>query len=384
MIKRICALFCALTLLFLPCAAQEMSMDEAVDRAFARSKTVGGALVVALGDEIVYERYYGVQDQRTGVPITEKSYFRCASVTKLVTGLGLLRLMDDGVLAPDDDISGYLGYTVRNPRYPDDPITLRQLMSHTAGLSEEASWTRKDALLREMLEVTQKARANFKKVRPGTKYEYSNFGAGVTGSIVEAVTGQDISSFMREKVFSPLGIDAAYSVTQLHEPEYIVAAHRTDGSVKVSPSYMLQQEYVAEPSPDTHYRLTTGSLFIRPRDLAKLGVALCGDGAVDGVRLVSEKAIALTREAQSTETTGITARSPYSFFVIRQEGLFEGRTVYGHQGTSDGIVANLYVEPVSGLTMVVMSNGCAALRDHGVMSLTRRLAAIVEDAYLGE
>ena len=382
--RRILALLLALLLFAAPCAAQDMAMDDAVDRAFQKSKAVGGALVVALGDEIVYERYYGVQEQKTGVPVSADSYFRCASVTKLVTGIGLLRLMEEGVLEPDTDISEYLGYTVYNPRFPETPVTLRQLMSHTAGLSEEASWNRTDAQLREMIEVTQKASANFKKVRPGTKYEYSNFGAGVTGSIIESVTGQDLSSFMRDTVFAPLGIDAAYTATQLQDPEDIVAFYKQDGSLSVSPSFLLKKEYLAEPSPDTHFRLAAGSLLIRPRDLARIGVALCGNGTVDGVRVLSEESIAMTRRPNNMEETGVTEKSPYSFFVIRQDGLLEGRTVYGHQGTSGGLIANLYMEPVSGLTMVVMSNGCSAVRDHGIMSLTRRLAGIVEDAYLSE
>lgn len=362
--------------------AQNDAMDRAVDGAFRRAKAVGGAFIVAMGQEIVYERYYGVQQKTTHVPISESSYFRCASVTKLVTGIGLLGLMDQGVLDPDEDISTYLGYTVRNPRYPDDPITLRQLMSHTAGLNEGASYTKKSRTLREMIEVTQKARANFKDVRPGTAYEYCNFGAGITGSIIEAVTGQDVSSYMREAVFAPLGIDAAYTALQLQSPQDITASYKKDGTVNVGPSYLLRQTYLAEPSPDTHYRMTVGSLFMRPRDLAKLGIALCGDGTVGGVRVLSEEAVALTRQEQSPETTGITAKSPYSFFVIRQDTLLEGRRVYGHQGTSEGIVCNLYVEPVSGMTIVVMSNGCDAVRDRGIMSLSRRLARIAEDAYL--
>ena len=233
-----------------------------------------------------------------------------------------------------------------------------------------------------MIDVTQKARANFKDVRPGTVYEYSNFGAGITGSIIEAVTGQDVSGYMREAVFAPLGIDAAYTVTQLQSPEDITASYKKDGSLNVSPSYLLRQPNEAAADPDTHYRLTVGSLFIRPRDLAKLGIALCGDGTVDGVRVLSEASIAMTRQEQSPETTGITAKSPYSFFVIRQDTLLKGRRVYGHQGTSEGIVCNLYVEPESGLTLVVMSNGCNAVRDDGIMSLTRRIAGIVEEAYL--
>ena len=383
--RGLTALFLTLILALMPVDAalgEQQDMDAAIDAAFARTKAVGGAVIVAMGREIVYERYYGVQQKTTNVPVSADSYFRCASVTKLVTGIGLLQLMEQGVLDPDEDIGAYLGYTVRNPRYPDVPITLRQLMSHTAGLNEDASYANKNRTLREMIEVTQKARANFKDVRPGAVYEYSNFGAGITGSIIEAVTGEDVSSYMRRAVFAPLGIDAAYTVTQLESPEHIVASYKKDGMLNVSPSYLLRQPYDAQPSPDTHYRMTVGSLFIRPRDLAKLGIALCGDGTVDGVRVLSETSVALTRQEQSLQTTGITEKSPYSFFVIRQDSLFAGRRVYGHQGTSEGIVCNLYVEPESGLTLVVMSNGCNAVRDHGIMSLTRRIAAIVENAYL--
>lgn len=362
--------------------ADMATIDEAVDRAFSLSKAVGGALVVALGEEIVYERYYGVQQKTTQVPVSADSYFRCASVTKLVTGIGLLQLMDQGVLDPDEDISTYLGYTVLNPRYPDDPITLRQLMSHTAGLNENASYNWQSSKLQEMIDVEQKAKANFLDVRPGTKYTYSNFGAGITGSILECVTGQDVSSYMREAVFEPLGIDAAYTVSQLADPEDITASYKRDGTLNVAPSYLLRQPYLAEPSPDTHYRLTVGSLFIRARDLAKLGMVLCGDGTVDGIRVLSEEAIAMTRQEQSLETTGITEESPYSFFVIRQDTILQDRRVYGHQGTSEGIVCNLYVEPISGLTVAILCNGCQAVRDDGVMSMSRRLIGIVEEAFL--
>ena len=128
--------------------------------------------------------------------------------------------------------------------------------------------------------------------------------------------------------------------------------------------------------------MTAGSLFIRARDLAKLGMVLCGDGTVDGIRVLSEEAIAMTRQEQSLETTGITEESPYSFFVIRQDTILQDRRVYGHQGTSEGIVCNLYVEPISGLTVAILCNGCQAVRDDGVMSMSRRLIGIVEEAFL--
>ena len=382
--RWICALLALLLLLAAPLASaeEELTMDERVDKIFSGTRAVGGAFIVAQRGEIVYERYYGVQQKTTEVPVTENSYFRGASVTKLVTGIGLMKMMDDGLLAPDEDISTYLGYTVRNPRYMNTPITLRMLMSHTAGLSETASFSYKSSLLRDMIDIERKAKSNFKDVKPGTAYAYSNFGAGLTGAIIESVTGKDVSSFMREYLFLPLGIDAAYHVSQLEQPEYICATYKKDGSLYAAPSYMLRQEYIAEPMPDKHYRVTVGSLQIRPRDLARLGIVLAGDGTLDGQRVLSEEAVAAMRQPQSLETTGITSDSPYTFFTIRQDTLFEGRTVYGHQGTDEGIVCNLYVEPETETVIVVMCNGCKTNRDDGIMRITRRLAAIAEEEFL--
>lgn len=383
-LRRKLAQVLALLLAFaMPAAAEEQNMDARVDEAFRSAKTVGGAFVVAQHGRIVYERYYGIQQKTTRVPVSEDTYFRCASVTKLVTGIGLMKMMDEGILDPDEDISAYLGYTVRNPAFMDTPITLRMLMSHTAGLVENSSFASQASVLSEMIDVKKKAGSNFKAdVRPGSAYAYSNFGAGITGAIVESVTGMDVSSYMRKTLFEPLGIDAAYSAAQLAHPESIAAVYNKDGSLYLAPSYMLRQQYTQEARPDYHYRVTIGRLLIRPRDLARLGIAICGDGTVDGVRVLSGEAVAAMRREHSEETDGITADSPYTFFTIRKDTLFEGLRVYGHQGTDEGIVCNLYVEPENELVIVVMTNGCNTKRDDGIMRITRRLAAIAEDVYI--
>ena len=363
-------------------SAEATTMDEQVDQAFRMARAVGGAFVVAKDGRIVYERYYGEQQKSMHIAVTEKTYFKCASVTKFVTGIGLMRMMDQGILKPDEDISTYLGYPVGNPRYPGKPVTLRHLMSHTSGINEEGSFSRKSSILSDMIALDKKAKSNFREVAPGEQYRYSNFGAGITGAIIEAVTGEDVSTFMRHYLFAPLGIDAAYTATQIQEPDYIAATYHRDGELYQAPSYMLRQEYLAQADPDHHYRITVGSLLIRPRDLTRLGIAACGDGTVDGVRVLSPAALRAMRMPQSPETTGITEDSPYSFFCIRQDTVLTDRRVYGHQGTSEGIVCNLYFEPESQLVLCVMSNGCDTVRDDGVMTLTRRLASIAENVYL--
>lgn len=381
--RKLALMFVLLLFICMGAAAENADMDARVDKIFRDTKTVGGAFVVAKRGEIVYERYYGRQQKTTRVPVTEKTYFRCASVTKLVTGIGLMKMMEEGLLDPDEDISTYLGYTVRNKQYIDTPITLRMLMSHTAGLAEKNSFSHLSSRLQDMIDVKRKAGSNFRQsAKPGRVYAYSNFGAGITGSIVEAVTGKDVSTYMREMLFAPLGIDAAYSATQLENPEYIAATYKKDGTLHAAPSYMLRQPYTEKALPDRHYRLTIGGLLIRPRDLAKLGIAICGDGTVDGVRVLNQDSIAAMRQEHSLETDGITAESPYTFFTIRQDTLFDGLRVYGHQGTDEGIVCNLYVEPVNELVIVVMTNGSQTVREDGIMRLTRRLAAIAEERYM--
>ena len=72
------------------------------------------------------------------------------------------------------------------------------------------------------------------------------------------------------------------------------------------------------------------------------------------------------------------------YMIPRERNIWilQDRRVYGHQGTSEGIVCNLYVEPISGLTVAILCNGCQAVRDNGVMSMSRRLIGIVEEAFL--
>ena len=372
-----------LALVFAPSTtAFAEDMDARADHIFREMQCVGGAFVVAQHGEIVYERYYGVQSKTSRVPVTEDTYFKCASVTKFVTGIGIQKMMDEGLLDPDEDIGVYLGYPVGNPRYPSNPITLRILMSHTSGINEGASFNFKSSKLSDMIALDKKARANFTQARPGAQYKYSNFGAGITGAIIESVTGEDVSSAMRRILFDPLGIDAAYSATLLSSPEDIASNYRKDGALYQAPSYMLRQPYEAFADPDSHYRTTVGSLLIRPRDLVRLGIAVCMDGTVDGIRVLSAKALENMREPQSEQTTGVTSKSPYSFFCIRQDSLLKDRTVYGHQGTNEGIVCNLYFEPESELVLCVMTNGCNSGREDGIIRLTRKLAALAEETYL--
>jgi len=382
--KRLLTLILCLLLLLLPalaCALTTEEIDWQVDDYFKKSRTVGGALIVISAGATVYEHYYGQRDSALELPVTEDTYFRLASVTKLISGIGLMQLYEQGMVDLDEDISDYFGYEIANAYYPDIPITLRQLMSHTSTLSTNGGYGTAKPIY-EMLAKELKRPQNFTKNEPGSVYAYSNFGAGVVGAIMESVTGMSVNRYMTENVFEPLGLDASYDPAALGDTGNLPNIYDSDGSRYRSVAYMLGEGYEDFADPENHYRTTVGGLWIRARDLAKLAVALCGDGEVDGVRLLTPESISLMRDDQASFGTSVTAESPYGLFTNREETLIEGHTFYGHQGMFGGILCNVYFEPETQFCFILLTNGCNNVLQNHVGVLTRRQFVYAYDTFV--
>ena len=105
MLRRMTALFLILLLLApLFTRGEELAeLDAYVDSAFKASKTVGGSLIISKGEDIVYARDWGYKDLRNKLPVDENTYFRTASITKMITGIGIMRLVDMGLLDLDEE-----------------------------------------------------------------------------------------------------------------------------------------------------------------------------------------------------------------------------------------------------------------------------------------
>jgi CubicO group peptidase (beta-lactamase class C family) len=384
--KRLLTLALAALLCIQPCAAFALTgeeLDQQADRIFGLSRTVGGTLVVALGGEIVYERYYGYRDKANLIPVTEDTYFRIASVTKMVSGIGLLQLVEQGRAALDEDIGTYFGYEIQNTYYPDVPVTLRQLMSHTSTLSIAGGFGSEKPLY-EMLSAEVRRRANYTDNAPGSVYEYSNFGAGVAGAVLEAVTGMSVNRYMQENVFGPLEIDAAYDASALQDPEQITNLYHADGSLYRSVPNLLKETYDDRADPENHYRTTVGSLWIRADDLAILAMALCGTGEMNGVQLLTEDSLAAMRADQAALETSVTGDSPYGLFLQRETTLVDGQVFYGHQGLLSGVLCNVYFDPETQFCFVLLTNGCNNVLQNHVGVLARRMFAFAYENFAAD
>lgn len=373
--KRVLVLLLCWAIPFSALAQESEELDAALAAIFPRYRTVGAVVAVAKDGELVYHYDYGWADRGQKRPVTAETYFKIASVTKMVSAMRVMQLVEAGSLDLDAPVGDYLGYEVVNPSYPDQPITLRQLMSHTSSI--HGSYT-SGQQLSKMLSPKNKRR--WESWKPGSRYDYSNLGAGIMGSLMEAVTGQDVNTCVDEGVFQPLGIDAAFRVSLLDAPEQAALRYNTEGSLARGRNFYLNESYDPLAGPEAHYDLTIGDVWIRGDDLCRLGMLMLAGGTLGDVTLLQPETVAEMCASQQGRG-GVTVDSPYGLCVQRVTTLLEDRMVYGHQGLSDGILCNVYWEPESGLVFVMITNGSSCAMDNHIGKLSRRVFAQVWDRF---
>ena len=391
MYRRPALLFFLCLTLFLPVTPVQSSnltvsipdIDAQIDTYFRRSKTIGGSVIVMSMGEIVYARDWGYKNLRAQASVDPDTYFKTASITKMVTGIGLMMLVESGKLDLDRDISDYFGYKVGNPYYPKLPLTLRQLMSHTASLSDTGGFNNINLRVADILMLPRAGKGNFLKKKPGSFYSYSNLGGGLTGALIEAVTGQSLNSYMTQAVFAPLGIEAAYSASLLNTPEDVTSQY-LDGVLRRAAKGAIEEDYQDYPDPEKHFRTTAGDLWIRSRDLAKLAALLCGDGSYGGIRILTEESVQLMRLPQDNLRKSVTGQSPYGLFLEHNSTILQGKVVYGHQGMSAGAILNVYFEPETQFVFVLFSNGGSMIRDNRVGVQARNMVTCLYPLFAGQ
>ena len=360
--------------------------EDEVRKTFKKYKTTGGMVVAAKDGVIVYQYCYGQANKVSKEPVTPDTYFKLASVSKMVTAVSVMKLVEDGRLDLDENIGHILGnppYEAANPYYPKTPLTSRMLMTHTAAINDsKGAFASSKPLTGNLNPKLNKKRSGFLQEKPGTVYKYSNYGAGIMGCILEAVTGKRLTDAARELIFDPMGIDAAYDAHLLQNPELIVSTYNADGSSSITRSYRLnKQKYRETINLDKDYNESYGGLWIRGEDLCRIGIMLCDLGRIDGQRILEEETV---REMFSSQQGkgGITADSPYGLNVERVTNLLDGKMIYGHQGMANGVLCNLYFDPDSRFVFALLTNGCNvnSKTDH-ICNPARDLFSLTWSAY---
>ncbi len=364
--RHVAAFLMALILMGSVCCRAE-EWDAFARQRFAARKVVGGAVVIAKDGEIVYSYAYGWKDARQTMPVTADTCFRVASVTKLVSAVGLMQLMEENELSLDTPVSDIVGFPVRNPSYPDRPVTVRQVLSHTSSILSTGyyfpSW--------EKLGVGTIYFAE--EYGPGDKYVYSNLNGGLIGAMIEALSGQSVNQYMQQHVFAPLSVNAAYQAALLPDTSDIADRLDKDGTLHQTASRALKniENYDDTCDPRWHTDRTVGSLYISPNGLIRIISMLQRGGEIDGVRILQEETVnTMMQDQDEIGGSSVNCKGRYGLCLDRVKNM-PGGTWYGHQGRLNGLSANIYFQPDTGLSIAVIANGYTAYTQDEVVSIAR-------------
>ena len=342
-------------------------MDAYTVARFRERRIVGGAVIIAKDGEILYAYDYGWKNAAKTQLVTLDTCFHAASVTKMVSAIGLMQLIEKENIPLDTPVADVVGFPVANPAFPDETVTIRQVLSHTSGLCPTDDLTPNWEKLRVKDGVFSATNA------PGTVYEYSNLNGGLIGAMIEALSGQSVNTYMRENVFEPLGINAAYHPALLPDQSDIAPKLKKNGSTFRTAKNELAtfRDYNDTCDPRRNTDNTSGHLYTSVNGLIRVAMMLENGGELDGVRILRPETIQLMMSDQRMiPGSSVAAESRYGLCLARVDDL-PGGAWYGHQGRWQGLTSNAYFQPDTGLSIVIIASGYSAQTVDEVVTIAR-------------
>lgn len=296
--------------------AKELALfEEFVRKQMALDQTVG-LTIGFMKDDFVWVKGYGSADLENKVPAGPESAYRLASVTKPMTAVAIMQLVDKGKINLDAEVQTYVPYFPKKPW----PITVRQILGHLGGISHYKNPAQELHLTTH--KTTREAIAVFENfdlvAEPGTRYSYSSYGYNLLGAVIEGASGMSYGDYMRANVWGPLGM----SDTRMDDPLEVIpnrvrGYQLVDGKVRNS-------EFV-----DISSRFAAGGTRSTVPDLLKFA-----RGIIEG-KLVSPESMTLLTTSMNTRAGRLTdyamgwETTPFNgrYFLIHSGGQQETRTL---------------------------------------------------------
>jgi CubicO group peptidase (beta-lactamase class C family) len=288
-------------------------------------------------DSIVWYKGYGRAKLFPRKAPTPDTIYAVGSLSKPVTATAVMQLWERGYFDLDDDINDYLDFSVRNPYYPDTPITFRMLLAHYSGLTDNENLhsyylfllymlNKKDypyPLIKDVITPEGKFyRPDFwEDFKPGTRRAYTNLNYMLLEHIIEAITGQSFTDFCEKNIFEPLNMtNTSFYFDDLKDKELAGAYHN------------LGSLYFPIPYIDVGY--SYGGMKTSISDFSQFVLAYINEGVWNGYRLLNESTVKmmLTVQFQNTSSYNYSRQGlGWQYF-----GSFLGSRTFGHIGHTPG------------------------------------------------
>ena len=328
--------------------------------------------------ENVCSGYSNLEDKKE---TTELGIYRIASISKVIVAIGLLKLYEKGLVDLDEDISLYLGFKVRNPKYPDCLITLRQVLTQTSSIIDDGDFvdgiykgydgsncTDDYIKLEELLTPgSERFYKGYSDYKPGTNFIYSNLGCGILACVCEKITGVYFPDYIKECLLHPLGIYSGFRLEDLKYKENLVNHYKYDGKFILHRNYESFKKVQCLKYPlGENFRGVAGGLYITAYDLSKIMQMLMNKGVYNNIRILKEETV---NEMEKVQWEGVATDPTY-----RKKGLqmiimdqFTKDPLKGHFGNAYGLRSFMLYNQNGGI--IFLCNGANFITDEEHMTI---------------
>lgn len=321
-------------------------------------------------NHIVAQLAEGEADRATHRRVRVDDPVRIASISKLAVALAVMRLVDRGQLDLDRDVGDYLGWRLRNPAFPDTPVTLRQLLSHTSGVRDAAGYA---MALDGDLAARMAAPGAWDAAHRAGYFSYANLNFPLIAAVMEGATGARFDRIMAEQVFSPLRIAGCFnwSTCAPAAARRAVVLYRASGEVAIDNLHGQAPACPGQPAADGgcdlgRYRLARnggffspqGGMRIAPTGLARIGAALARPGYLSARSLAAMTRPAWRYDGGNGDIEGgifcayglgvMIMAPPGRPAACRDDVVGDGRMRIGHAGEAYGLRSGLWIDPATG------------------------------------
>ncbi|CAF1493245.1 unnamed protein product [Didymodactylos carnosus] len=354
----------------------------------------GLSMIVMNQHQILYQdslgyagyNYDSETDRVIGFSTQNDNIYMIGSITKTITCISVMQLVERGLINLDDDINKYLPLPIVNPYYSNETITMRHLLTHTSSIG-----TTHPGL--SVLPNDQYSTINFTnfiygalleggpfysefswlKVHVGKEYHYSNLGTSLAGLIVEIVSNMDFKAFTTKYLFEPLNMssDTFWLIDSLNtrQKQLLTNHHLFNASIDdfrfFFPFLKFSEFFIdSEPLSNISWINVTerfgllmhpaGQLRTSVTSLAKHLLMFINNGTYNGIQILKSETVNEIKKIQFHTSTSLKVGLIYTYFDFK---ITKMRTVLGHNGGFIGVNSWMLMNPDTNIGVIVLSNG---------------------------
>jgi CubicO group peptidase (beta-lactamase class C family) len=344
-----------------------------IEKIAKQHKVIGMALYVINGNN-KFKHLFGLRNLKKSLPVTEKTLFRVASISKTVTAIAVMQLVERKKIDLDADINNYLKEKIKHNYFPQDFITSRMLLSHTSSIYDGKDYDRfltrvyNSEFVPPLSELLVEESSIWINKKPATYFTYCNLNYGILATIIENVSGERFDKYVEKHILKPLNISGGYNVTSIKEKGQISVLYR--GTIPQADNYEnscpVEKEYPI--GINGLYYSPQGGLRISVTDLAKILQLFMNKGSYNGIEILQLKTVE-QMEKIHWKSNGSNGDTNHNLFLSWGLGLqttthtksgdyiMPNLSFTGHIGDAYGLIADMYYNREKNIGLLFISNG---------------------------